>query len=249
MSDHDELASLVAPWVLGALDPTEAEAVEMHVQACASCREDARRLRGVVSALPLAVEEIKPPARLRERVLAAAAASGSAAPAVARRRESSPKLARPRILVRLSRLNRVPVYAVAAALVLALLAGIALGEVTGRQNPPQVTPQVARYTLTGHNQLAGARAIVIDLKSDGLALVDFSGLPSLPSGKVYEVWLIGKGGQVDAATVFVPDPNGGRVVLVNRPLAGYTQMAVTTEVGPDGVQAPTQQPQLYGNLA
>jgi anti-sigma-K factor RskA len=249
MSDHDELASLVGPWVLGALDPTEAEAMEMHVQACASCREDARRLRGVVGALPLAVDEIKPPARLRERVLAAAAESGSAAPAVARRSAAPPKLARPRLLIQLARLNRAPFYAVAAALVFALLAGLALGEVAGRQNPLQAAPQVARYTLTGHNQLAGARATVIDLKSDGVALVDFSGLPSLPSGRVYEVWLIGKGGQVDAATVFVPDPNGGRVVLVNRPLTGYTQMAVTTEVGPDGVQAPTQQPQLYGSLA
>jgi hypothetical protein len=31
-------------------------------------------------------------------------------------------------------------------------------------------------------------------------------------------------------------------------LAGYRQMAITSEVGPAGTLAPTQQPQLYGNL-
>jgi len=48
--------------------------------------------------------------------------------------------------------------------------------------------------------------------------------------------------------VFVPDSNGGKVVLVNRSLAGYAVMAVTNEPGPDGSAAPTQQPQLYGNV-
>jgi hypothetical protein len=39
------------------------------------------------------------------------------------------------------------------------------------------------------------------------------------------------------------------VVVVSQPLAGYTTMAVTTEQGPDGVAAPTQQPQLAGRIA
>ena len=38
------------------------------------------------------------------------------------------------------------------------------------------------------------------------------------------------------------------LVLVNQSLDGYTVMAVTNEAGPDGSQAPTQQPQLYGNV-
>jgi len=39
------------------------------------------------------------------------------------------------------------------------------------------------------------------------------------------------------------------VVLVNQSLKGYTLMAVTNEAGPDGAQAPTQPPQLYGSIA
>jgi hypothetical protein len=112
-----------------------------------------------------------------------------------------------------------------------------------------VSSQVARFSLAGHDSMVGARASVIDLKSDGIAFVDFSGLPPPPTGKVYELWLIGPANRVDAAGVFIPDGNGNRVVVVSRPLAGYVTMAVTTEQGPDGVAAPTQQPQLLGSIA
>ena len=47
----------------------------------------------------------------------------------------------------------------------------------------------------------------------------------------------------------IPDGNGNRVVVVSRSLAGYATMAVTTEQGPDGVAAPTQQPELAGSIA
>ncbi len=117
---------------------------------------------------------------------------------------------------------------------------------TGQVPPPS---QVARFTLSGHESLAGAKATVIDLKGDGLALVDFSGLPAVGQGRVYEVWLITSGGRADPAAVFVPDGNGSKVVLVNRALQGYTLMAITNEAGPDGTQAPTQKPQLYGTVA
>ena len=109
--------------------------------------------------------------------------------------------------------------------------------------------QVARYTLTGHGDLAGAGATVINLKDDGVALVDFNGLPQLRAGEVYELWLIPSSGRPDPALVFVPDSHGSKFVLVNSSLAGYTQMAITVEKGPDGAPAPTQQPQLYGSLA
>ena len=138
-------------------------------------------------------------------------------------------------------------YAAAAAVLLALVVGIVAGDVIGRGAP--ASAPVVRSALVGHDGLAGARASVVDLKSDGVALVDFSGLPQLDTGKVYEIWLITAGGRADPAGVFVPDSNGSKFVLVSTSLAGYTEMAVTSEVGPAGTLAPTQQPQLYGNLA
>lgn len=236
----DEMESSVAAWVLGALDADEAESVRLHVEGCASCREVAARLRRVVGALPLVAEEVPPPPRLRERVLSAAAASPRAAGRPVAVRAPRPQPSRPRPLPRL------PVYAVAAIAVIALLSGIVVDRAL---SGPPAPAQVARYALTGHQEMSGAQATVIYLRADGLALVDFRGLPQLAPGRVYEVWLIPSGGSPVAAAVFVPDSNGSKVVLVNRSLSGYSLMAVTNEAGPDGASAPTQQPQLYGNLA
>ena len=239
MSDHDELESSVPAWVLGALDDEEADSVRTHIEGCAACREVEARLRRVVGALPLVVEEVAPPGRLRERVLAAAAATETSPRPVARPRRVRPP--RPPLA------SRVPLYAVAAIAVIALLAGLLVGETF---RAPQPAPaQVARFQLTGHQEMSGAQAGVIDLRSDGLALVDFRRLPQAGTGRVYEVWLIKNGNNPEPVAVFVPDSNGARVVLVSRSLAGYSVMAVTNEPGPDGSTSPTQQPQLYGNVA
>ena len=247
--DHEELENLVAPWVLGALDAAEVDVVRTHIEGCASCREAASRLGRAVGMLPLDVEEVEPPARLRERIMASAAASRGAAvaplslPARAKDRRPSPKPLTPS-----TPRGWVPGYAAAAVVVLALAMGLIAGDLVGRQASP-AAPVVLHSTLVGHQALAGARANVIDLKSDGVALVDFSNLPQLPSSKVYEVWLITAAGRADPAGVFVPDVNGSKVVLVGKSLAGYSVMAVTAEEGPAGTLAPTQQPELYGKLA
>ena len=247
MSDHEELESDLAAWVLGALDPEEAAAVQAHVEGCASCRETVARLQRAVGAMPLAVDDVAPPARLRERILAAAAAS-SGSTVAPRRARPKPTPGAPRnVLAPL--FQRLPVYAAAAAVIVALVAGVVAGDLVSRSGQTTPPAQVARFTLSGHQSLAGAKATVIDLKNDGLALVDFSGLPAVAQGRVYEVWLITSGGRADPAAVFVPDSNGSKVVLVNRALAGYALMAITDEAGPDGTQAPTQQPQLYGSVA
>jgi anti-sigma-K factor RskA len=136
----------------------------------------------------------------------------------------------------------------AASVVLALLIGLAAGNLIGRNSVPPVVAQVARYQLVGHGALAGAHGTVVNLKVEGVALVDFNGLPPLAKGKVYQLWLITPGGHPDSAAVFVPDNNGGKVVLVGLPLTGYSQMAVTAEDAPNGSPAPSQQPELYGNL-
>lgn len=245
MSDHEELEMSVAAWILDAVGAEEAEQIRLHVESCASCREAAVRLRRAAGALALEVEEVTPPARLRERVLRAAAAGRGVAVSSPTPARVVPVRAQPRPVARLG-FGRLPAFAVAATVMLALLIGLVAGDLAGRStNPP---PQVARFSLVGHAGLAGARATVIDLKSDGLALIDFNGLPALEAGKVYEVWLITPGGRADAAGVFVPDSNGSRVVLVNHSLDGYAQIAITTEAGPDGTTAPTQPPQLYGTV-
>ena len=250
MSEHEELEMSLAAWVLGAVTPDEADELRLHIEGCTSCREAAGRMERAAGALPLEVDEVAPPARLRERVLTAAAATrrstGSAVAPAPRRTEPrrpsrvTPPASAPR--------SRIPVFAAAAGVLFALLIGAVAGDLLGRTTAPPPANAVARYTIVGSQELAGAKASVIDLKNDGVALVDFTGLPPVPAGKVYEVWLITPGGRADAAAVFVPDSNGSKVVVVNQSLAGYSVMAVTREVGPSGTSAPTEQPQMAGKL-
>src|SRR5690348_5582938 len=239
-SRHAELEAMVAPWVLGALDPDEAEHMRTHVDGCAGCREVALRLRRVVSALPLAADDIAPPARLRQRVLAAAATTSPRA-ATAAKPVHRPSPRRPSAA-------QMPFYALAAVAVVALLIGVLIGQVTLRSQTPSA-PQVARFTLTGHQGMSSATASVVDLKADGVALVDFRGLPAAGANRVYEVWLVPAKGDPVPVAVFVPDASGAKVVLVDHSLTGYSVMAVTSEPAPDGSSAPTQQPQLYGTVA
>lgn len=249
MSDHEELQNSVACWVLGVLEADEVETVRAHIEACASCPELVKRLSRAVHALPLAVDEVAPSAGLRERILAAAAASPRLALVPARPVDrtrlpaTKPRRFNPRIF------ERIPTYAAAAAVVLALAVGAVAGELAAQRHATPAPSQVARFTLTGHAVLAGATATVIDLKTDGVTLVDFNGLPPPPAGKVYELWLITSNSRADPAAVFVPDSNGGKVVVVNRSLAGYAVMAVTIEQGPDGSKLPSQQPEMSGTLA
>jgi len=187
----------------------------------------------VLEALALGVDPVPPPSGLRERILAAAAEAA--------REEPGGLVPLPRNAIG----RRIPVGAVAAAVAIALLAGLLIGRTT----TPEPPPAVAHFTISGHGAFQAVTAKVVDLKSEGVALVTFDNLPAPPPGQVYELWLITPGGKADPAGVFVPDAGGGKVVVVGQSLAGYKLMAVTVEAGPDGVGSPTQQPQIYGTVA
>ena len=187
----------------------------------------------VLDALALAVEPVAPPAELRERILAAAREGAEVLPL----RREAPRPAG----------FRMPLVAVAALVVVALGAGILAGDAIGRGTPP-ATPQSTQFSLEGHGPLASVTARAVNIKSEGVTIVTFNGLPELPPGKVYELWLITPGGRADAAGVFTPGGGGDADFVVRKSLAGYHLMAVTIEAGPSGVSAPTQQPQIYGTV-
>jgi anti-sigma-K factor RskA len=174
-------------------------------------------------AIGLAVEPVTPPAGLRERILAAAER---------------------RIPVVTPQRRRLPLSLLAAAMVLISVAAFLLGQTIHREVP--TGPAV--FAMAGHGALEGAAAKVTELKADRIAVVEFNGMPELPPGKVYELWLITADGHAQAAGVFVPDSSGHTVVVVDRPLEGYAVMAVTVETGPAGVSSPTQQPAMTGNI-
>ena len=245
--ENDEIESSVPAFVLGALEADEAETVRAHLEGCDSCRALADRLLRAVDAIPLAVGEVTPPPRLRQRILDAAAGSRPAAAG------ATPKPAKvlelPRVRAKGSPLfGRFGRTAAAAALVaFALGAGLGLG--IGRTIAPAPAPQsVAQFSMTGSGAMTGADGHVYELRQEGLTLIQFSGLPQPAEGKIYELWLIPNQGQPVPAGVFTPDTEGGHVTVLARTLNGVKTLAVTQEAAPGGAAAPTQQPQLAGSV-
>ena len=248
MFQHEQMEELVAVWALNAAEAEEESFTRSHIQACPNCHRLADHLGRTVQAMPLAVDDVVPAALLRGRIVAAPALPRpTAAPGRKLGRRRSAETYKSRFELRV--FERIPAYAAAAAVVVALVIGGVTGDLAGHRLAGPIPSQVARFTLTGEGALAGATAKVIDLKADRFALVDFRGLPSLPAGKVYELWLTTSSSRADPAAVFVPDGNGTKVVIVNNTLAGYVTMAVTTEQGPDGSNIPSQPPQMSGSLA
>jgi len=61
----------VAGWVLGALDPADAQAFEAHLGSCRSCQGTVAEFEPVARSLRIAVPAAEPPADLQARTLAA----------------------------------------------------------------------------------------------------------------------------------------------------------------------------------
>jgi anti-sigma-K factor RskA len=241
ISDHAEYEVLVPAYVLGVADPVEARKLRDHLRGCDACTRLTGRLQRAASLLPLELEPAEAPAHLRERLLRAAAEEAGA-DSRSRRVIPLPKPP-PRAPRRLlPAVRRATALAVAAAFALGLGAGLGT-----RLIPP--APSEARYTLQGTGAMAGAEGRVADLRSDGVTVVWFSGLPQPAPGHVDELWLIPRQGQPQAAAVFVPNAGGSQVVLLPRSVAGLKALAVTEEPGPNGSSQPTQQPQLIGSIS
>ncbi len=242
-ADHEQLEQMVAGYVLGALETDEARHVEAHLDACVSCRELAARLSRAVGAIPLATERVAPPPRLRERILAAAAGRPVPEPAPQRRGR----------LIALPTLHR-PAWRMpgswAAVAVVAVIAAFALGTGVGSHiGRPPLPATTAQYQLTGSGRLATSQARVISLRQDAVMFVEFSGLPQPNQGRVYELWIIQPGGAPVPAGTFVPDADGSKVLVLDRNFKGSAVMAVTSEPGPAGSAAPTEQPSMSGSVA
>src|SRR5207247_1641018 len=191
----------------------ERESVRAHMEGCLACRALATRLTQAAHALPLASEVVRPPDRLRARILAAAAASPPAEgrePAGRRPAPAPPPVAaeRRRAAARLPGLQRLrfPVLVGAVAALAVALLGLAAWNVTLNQ---QLRQPPARYSMSGTGTLSGVSATVTAYRASDVTLVSFTGLPQPAPGRVYEMWLIDAGGRPKPAGVFPPGAGGG----------------------------------------
>jgi anti-sigma-K factor RskA len=245
--DHGEVEDMLAAYALGAVEPEDRELIRAHLEGCASCTATVHRLETARDAIPLAIDAVEPPPRLRETILTAAGRGGRPAPSSMLPSKVAP-LRRP-AGHQPSRARRSLTAGIAAAAIIAFALGAGLGLGIGRSLTPGVpASSVAQYRLAGSGPMEGASGKVYELKNQGLTLVEFSNLPSLQPDKVYELWLIPGHGNPIPAGVFTADATGSHVAVLARNLEGLSELAVTVEAGPNGASAPTQQPELAGNV-
>src|SRR5438552_9355146 len=67
---HPELRDLLALYALGALDSEASAELGLHLEGCATCREELAELEDASAALALAAEPVEPSAQVTRRILA-----------------------------------------------------------------------------------------------------------------------------------------------------------------------------------
>jgi len=179
----------VAGWVLGALDPADAQVFETHLGSCQVCQAAVAELEPVARSLPLAAPAAEPPADLQARTVAAvqyaimAAARPEQAPA---RLEQAPgKASRWWHLHWSSRFMPLVTAVTAAAVTAAAFIGVQLFAFTG----PAVA---ASYVLSPQPGQAGsATATARDVAGGYQIKLTARDLPKLGPGEFFECWYAG----------------------------------------------------------
>jgi hypothetical protein len=235
--DSAHVRELLEEYALGALEPSEQDAVERHLAACPECREEARRLDGLVGRLPgalAAASALSPPPELRDHVLAAVDHADSPTPSRRRRRPSRRTLA-------------VAIAAALPALVLGWAAGFqqASASETDRRNElarmlgvEEVVFEVVDSGMTDKAFLRTTREEGPFARSYGKLytrrdlrdVVAFAArLPKPPEGRAYHLWLT-VGSRTELAGVLTVRDGFGLVVLkARRPGPRYAAAFVTLQ--------------------
>lgn len=240
LRDHYEL------YALGVLDEPEITELRVHLERnCDVCRSGVRGARELMALLGTTAPLVQPPADLRRRVLAIAAgeparraiwaplwAAIAAAAIIAailfnvRERRATAELARVQSEVarRTAELTR-------------LTAALAI-----------LDQPDARQVLFGEGAPRPPRGRVFLDPNRGVLLIA-SNLPPAPQGKLYEMWIIPKGGEPAPAGLFQSAADGTALHVLPGPVnvAGTGAVAVTLEQAA-GVPQPTSTPVIVAAL-
>ena len=210
----------VAAYVLGALEPDEAEAFRRHIADCPDCRQEVAEFEQVTEALPPASARYEVPKSLRRRVMREVRAtpkSAGAGPPARLEWASRPLLAWSGAL---------------AAVLVAVVVAVALssGGSSGTQ-VIQASAGNAELRITGgHGDLVVHR------------------LPQLPAGRIYQMWVQRGGAQpVPTGTLFGVTSSGSASVGVPGSLSGVSAVMVTQEPS-GGSPAPTTAPLIVARV-
>lgn len=235
----DQLRNLFELYSLGLLDATEKQEIDAHLnRGCEICQGSLRNALGIHALFLSATPDVVPPSRLRRRVLAS---------------------------IGLERSSWTWLAALAAAAMLLIMLWMSVQE---RDRTAQLAE--ARRTIiqmdTDHDHLMKALSFLNQPETKEIrfglgdlvhprgnilinpklgVLFSASNLPTLPSGKTYEMWVIPKSAAPRPAGLFQPDASHTALHLLTGPLDLSNIEAIAISVEPSsGSSAPSTTPLL-----
>jgi len=223
----------LAAFALGALDAQEKRAVRGHVERCASCASDVRAFEEAAWALAETAQR-DAPASVRAAIVARA------------RRERQQVRGRGRLAVFVDILRRPVPLAVPVALAVLLVVTLA-GYGAARRDTDRYAAALAGIvgarvvTLAPTGEFPGVRGSLV-IPADGAAPYLVLDLPTAPSAKTWEAWVI-RGETPIAAGI--TDERGVTTLVLTAPLGSGDTVAVTLEPT-GGVERVTGKPVLAG---
>jgi anti-sigma-K factor RskA len=242
-----DLHSLSGAYALDALPHgAESERFARHLNRCPSCASEVREFREVATAMAFATAT-EPPTELRDRVLAATALTRQLPPEVTS--HAAPRRARGRARGRVPWVPWLSGVVATAAVVVAVLFGYAQAHTDQELNQARAQNQAIALVLSApqvklltHATTKGGVATVVLAADRHEIVVTTDGLPALPTGKVYQLWLMGTNKTVSAG--LLPAATSGQTgpVLASGVVKG-DKLGLTVEPAP-GTAQPTTTPIL-----
>ena len=210
-ADHKNWSEDLAAYMLGALDPSEAEDFERHLEGCEQCQEELRWLRPAVQVLPEEVERTEPPPQLRASLMAEVRAEAKAEERSAPARPARPAWTRRWFLK----------PAVGFAVLALLVAGI-VGYEVGRDGDSDKGGGASTIV----RQIGDMTVTMIQEGDSGK--LEIAGVPQPPKDKVFEAW-VERDGEVEAVpALIVPDRHGHAETTI-ADMNGVETLMVTVE--------------------
>ncbi|MEV6956068.1 anti-sigma factor [Streptomyces sp. NPDC048331] len=228
--------TLAAAYALDALDPSERNDFDTHMQTCEACRQEASEFKATAARLAAAVSQT-PPKSAKAQVMAAIDGVRQLPPRIPPTPVASSSLGG------VLRRGAMPL-ALAASVAAAALGGVAVWQIQNgqdlKQQARQAQQQLAEVSTvlaapdarTAHGRAAnGALTTVVTSDRQNKAVFTAASLPAPGAGKTYQLWLDHKGtmrpaGFIDhdGTVLLTGDPaDAGAVGLTLEPTGGSPQ--------------------------
>ena len=238
--NHETIQELIPAYAVGAADAEERAVVEAHTIKCTRCRALLAEYQLLAEELLYTVPRAQAPSRLEAEL---------------RRRIGHPSTdPRPQWTGEERRWRRQLGWAVIGLALLALIVSNGYWATRVRtveeRAAVQATALVAlaeapRAELHGDAIAPEARGMLYYRPDSHIGVLHVYGMPPLPEGKVYQLWLI-RGGHRESGGLFAVNEEGEGVLLIEatRPLGEYEAVGVTME--PEGGSAGPTSPRVIG---